>query len=91
MSSKKFTAGLSSLLESPTTESKEQKQRGRPPQNKEKTEKIASFIVSLEHLRKLKAVSYWDRVTAKEVLATALEEYFSRYEKKHGAIKDPNK
>jgi hypothetical protein len=45
----------------------------------------------MEHHSKLKAVAYWDRMTVKDVLATALEEYFTKYEKKNGPIKEPNR
>ena len=91
---KKFAAGLNSLLESPAKETaapKKVARRGRAASTGLKEDKIASFVVSLEHLRKIKAVAYWERMTSKEVLATALEEYFSRYEKKHGGIKETGK
>jgi hypothetical protein len=91
--SKKFTGGLSSLLEKqPATEKAQPTaKRGRPARTEPREEKVASFVVSLEHLQKIKAVAYWERLTAKEVLATALEEYFTRYEKKNGPIKEVSK
>ncbi len=94
--SKKFTAGLNTLLEGPTEKEQASKEKqpgkaGRPPLNKPKTDRIASFVVSMEHHSKLKAVAYWDRMTVKDVLATALEEYFTKYEKKNGPIKEPTR
>lgn len=47
----------------------------------------ATFIVREDSLEKLKAVAYWDRVSIKDVLRTALQEYIERYEKKNGTIK----
>lgn len=50
-------------------------------------EKRATFIVKEEHLEKLKAVAYWDRVKIKDALGAALDKYLEAYEKKNGPLK----
>ena len=93
MSKKDFTGGLSSLL----GEQKEKPKLGRPKtQNKKITkssqegtkenETRATFIVNEELLEKLKAIAYWDRLLIKEVVATALEQAVTKYEKENGTI-----
>jgi len=97
MSKKDIKTGLEGLLGS-TEEGKFKKstipyviKKGRKPRSDkippEEKDKRATFLVKKRHLQNLKDIAYWDRLTIKEVLATALEEYFTRYEKKHGEIK----
>lgn len=50
-------------------------------------EKRATFIVKEEHLEKLKAVAYWDRLKIKDALGAALDKYLEAYEKKNGPLK----
>lgn len=94
MAKKDFSGGLSSLL----GEQPEKPKVGRPKTNfreitkssqegTKENETRATFILNEYLLDKLKAVAYWDRVTIKQVVNTALEEYLSRYEKKNGEIK----
>lgn len=94
MAKKDFSGGLSSLL----GEQPEKPKVGRPKTNfreitkssqegTKENETRATFILNEDLLDKLKAVAYWDRVTIKQVVNTALEEYLSRYEKKNGEIK----
>jgi predicted nucleic acid-binding protein len=95
MSKKNFTGGLNSLLgESP----KEPKKTGRPKtaakeitktsqEGTKESETRATFIVNEEQLEKLKSIAYWDRLLIKDVVAQALEDYLTKYEKKTGAIK----
>lgn len=47
----------------------------------------ATFILNAADLEKLKAVAYWDRLLLKEVVAEAITQYLTSYEKKNGAIK----
>src|SRR5664280_1840121 len=93
MSKKNFTGGLNSLL----GDQPEKPKKGRPvTQTKEITkssqegtkenETRATFIVNEELLEKLKAVAYWERRMIKEVIASALEEVVSKYEKRNGPV-----
>jgi hypothetical protein len=95
MSKKNFTGGLNTLLgENPEPETKP----GRPKSSAKEITKTsqegtkdketrATFIVNEDQLEKLKSIAYWDRLLIKDVVAQALEEYLTRYEKKNGAIK----
>ncbi len=95
MSKKNFTGGLNSLLgETP----EEPKKTGRPntaekeitktsQEGTKQSETRATFIVNEEQLEKLKSIAYWDRLLIKDVVAQALEDYLTKYEKKNGAIK----
>lgn len=47
----------------------------------------ATFIINETILEKVKDLAYWERVTIKEVVNTALEEAIAKYEKKNGEIK----
>ena len=98
MSKKNFTGGLNSLL----GDQPEKPKRGRPvTQTKEITkssqegtkenETRATFIVNEELLEKLKAIAYWDRLLIKDVIATALQDAITKYEKKNGDIKPIHK
>ena len=54
------------------------KHRGRPKGSGAKGPdkwKRATFIVRRDHLEKIKALAYWERVTATELLDRALETY----------------
>ena len=54
------------------------KHRGRPKGSGTKGPdkwKRATFIVRREHLEKIKALAYWERVTATELVDQALETY----------------
>jgi len=98
MSKKTFIGGLDSLLrEKPEVQPKKV---GRPKTRKEpkeyksssqsglnEDETRATFIVNMEALEKLKAIAYWDRITIKTIVSSALAEALLNYEKKHGAIK----
>jgi hypothetical protein len=95
MSKKNFTGGLNTLLgESPEPEPKP----GRPKSSAKEITKTsqegtkdketrATFIVNEDQLEKLKSIAYWDRLLIKDVVAQALEDYLTNYEKKNGAIK----
>lgn len=48
----------------------------------------ATFIVKEITLEKIKSISYWERVSIKQVVNEALKEYISKYEKKQGNIKE---
>jgi hypothetical protein len=52
-------------------------------------EKRATYILKEEHVDKMKAIAYWDRVKIKKVLEAAMERYIAAWEKKHGPVKQP--
>lgn len=93
MSKKDFSGGLGSLL----GEQPEKPKVGRPKtstrvitkSSQEGTrdgETRATFVVNEELLEKVKALAYWDRVTIKTVVNTALQEAIDKYEKKNGPL-----
>lgn len=47
----------------------------------------ATFIVSEQSLEKIKNISYWQRLSIKDVVNDALSEYLERHEKKNGPVK----
>ena len=72
--------------------------RGRPQTNYREVEKSsqtgcleketrATFIVNEEDLEKFKAVAYWERLSLKEAIGTAIKDYIGKYEQKNGAVK----
>ena len=94
MAKKDFIGGLNSLL----GDQPEKPKVGRPRTQFKEVKKSsqegtlegeirATFIVKETLLEKVKAVAYWDRLKMKDVIQIALEEYFSRYEKKNGQVK----
>jgi hypothetical protein len=95
MAKKSFSGGLNSLL----GDTKQPEQAAElKAANKEITktsqsgtkvkETRATFIVNEDLLEKMKALAYWDRVLIKDIVNSALEDYFARYEKKNGEIKE---
>lgn len=80
MSKKNFKTAFDSLLDIEEPVSKK-----RAP-----NEKRATFIIKLDQLEKLKAISYYDRKLLKETLAEALEIYILNYESKNGTL-EPRK
>ena len=58
------------------------------PKTKTKTAtKPATFKYSPVHLEKLRALSFYSKKLIQDIVGEALEEYFQRYEEKHGKIK----
>lgn len=47
----------------------------------------ATFIVNKDDLAKLKDVAYWERLTYKAVIGSAIKSYIEKYEQKNGAVK----
>jgi hypothetical protein len=47
----------------------------------------ATFIVSKDNLTKLKQIAYWNRKPLKQVIAEAIQETITKYEKKNGPLK----
>ena len=94
MSKKDFSGGLSSLL----GDREEKPKQGRPKTSTRKitnssqegtkeNETRATFIVNEDHLEKVKAIAYWERIKIKEVVDNALAEAIAKYEKKNGPVK----
>ncbi|HYH15272.1 MAG TPA: hypothetical protein VD794_08630 [Flavisolibacter sp.] len=50
-------------------------------------EERRTYIVNADVAEKLDAIAYWDRLTIKEVVNTALADYAAKYEKKNGPIR----
>lgn len=84
------------ITEKPTASKKDN--RGRPKTQNWKITKSseegtlqdetrATFIVKKELLGKLKGIAYWERMTIKELINTALTEAITKYEKENGEIK----
>ena len=84
--SKSFKGGLNSLL-GETEDTK--KKRGRPKVNTRETTKTsqagikegetrATFILNENQLEAIKAIAYWDRVSIKDVLFQAIEDYLTK-------------
>jgi len=71
-------AGNISNIENTKTRPGAAKQRGRPKGSGDKSPnkwKRATFIVKRDYLDKIKALAYWKRVTATELVNQALETY----------------
>ena len=95
---KDFTGGLSSLLgetpgpkaqpaDEPPGAIKVGKEITKTSQIGTKEEETrATFIVNEGSLEKIKAVAYWERMQIKDVVAIALTDYLSKYEKATGPI-----
>ena len=90
---KDFLNELIKLTEEPKTP-----KRGRPvTQTKEITkssqegtkenETRATFIINEDLLEKVKAIAYWDRLSIKDVVNSALVEAIAKYEEKEGPVK----
>lgn len=46
-----------------------------------------TFIANKKQIEKIKAIAYWDRLSIKDVLGNALNEYLTEYENNNGKIK----
>jgi hypothetical protein len=49
-------------------------------------ESRTTLVLPVSLMDKVKAVAYWERLTLKDVVLSALEDYLKAYEKKQGAI-----
>ena len=94
---KDFTGGLSTLLgemhspkaqpsDEPTGTDKESRITKTSQIGTKEEETRATFIVNEGSLEKIKAVAYWERMQIKDVVAIALADYLSKYEKATGPI-----
>lgn len=83
--SKEFGKGIAALFgeddEDIPQPSKQNESNSKEIEKKVDPEKRATFIVSSDHLEKLKGVAFWERKKIKEVLAEALDEYFKGLDK----------
>ena len=91
---KSFAGGLSSIL----GDQPQQPRRGRPRTNfreitKSSQEGIrlnetrATFIIREDLLDKIKAIAYWDRLTIKQFMDSALSGAIESWEEANGSIK----
>lgn len=86
MAGKTFKGGMDSLLGGAKDSTKK---RGRPKVNVREITKTsqagtkpgetrATFIMNEDQLEKVKAIAYWDRVSIKDVLSHALDDYLAK-------------
>jgi hypothetical protein len=90
MSKKDFKGGLDTLLGEAGYKPKKKEPKVAKKSTKQglpENEIRATFIVDEDSLEKLRAISYWDRLTIKEVVQGAISSYLESYEKKNGKIK----
>jgi len=91
---KSFAGGLSSIL----GDQPQQPRRGRPRTNfreitKSSQEGVrlnetrATFIIREDLLDKIKAIAYWDRLTIKQFMDSALSGAIESWEEANGSIK----
>lgn len=89
MKKKNLKTGLEALLGGSGTESsaaatERQAERPAAPAGAKKS---ATFKYDEEHLKKLKALAFWEDKLIQDIVAEALEDYFTRYEKEKGEIR----
>jgi hypothetical protein len=83
MSKKDFKGGIDGLLGGKNSvQSAESK--GRPAITKTV---ITTLLTNAETLQKIRGIAYWDRVSIKEVLNDALNQYIDKYESTKGVVK----
>lgn len=91
---KSFAGGLSSIL----GDQPQQPRRGRPRTNfreitKSSQEGVrlnetrATFIIREDVLDKIKAIAYWDRLTIKQFMDSALSGAIESWEEANGSVK----
>jgi hypothetical protein len=95
MSKKDFKGGLSSLL---GDQAQAKPKIGRPKSNfkeirntteigTKENESRTTFILNNDLQEKIKAIAYWDRLTIKDVVNSALLEAVAKWQKKNGEVK----
>lgn len=90
MGKKDFRGGLDSLLTSSKTKPAKKAEKPTQPQReavRPSAMKAATFKFKPEHLEKLKAVAYFDNRLIQDLVAEALGDFFTKYEKTKGKIK----
>ena len=50
-----------------------------------------TFIVDAALTEKIINIAYWDRITVKEAMKAAMQDYVNKYEKENGPVKMPGK
>jgi hypothetical protein len=58
-------------------------------QKQQYAETKSTFVIRHDHLDKVKAIAFVERKMIKDILATALEDYITNYEKINGAVQLP--
>lgn len=102
MGKKTFTTSTSTILtkvqearvEEQTKQTEDSRQMGRPRNRRTSTSQQGlrdgltrmTFIVSQEHQDKLKYISYNERLSIREILDEAIEDYLNKYEEQAGPI-----
>jgi hypothetical protein len=79
MKKKSFRGTFNDLLGS--DENVEQKR-----ETKNVIEKKYTLVANVEHMDKVKAISYMERKMIKDIFAEALSSYIENYEKKNGEV-----
>lgn len=81
--------GLDSLLTGSKSQAAKKAERPKPETAREKPSamKAATFKYKPEHLEKLRTVAFFDKRLIQDIVAEALEDYFTKYEKAKGKIK----
>jgi len=85
MGKKNFKSSFDDLLggKLPTREHVSSVQRSKIRETK------ATFVITVDHLDKLRAISYLERKMIKDVLADVLDGYIDSYERSNGSIQLP--
>ena len=102
MGKKTFTSSTSTILNrvqevrvEEQTKQEDSRQMGRPRNRRTSTSQQGlrdgltrmTFIVSQEHQDKLKYISYNERLSIREILDEAIEDYLNKYEEQAGPIR----
>ena len=85
MGKKTFRGGIDSVLGEVSQEETPLKEK-RKPDAPQPGEKRATFHIAEDLLEKVKAIAYWERLTIKEVVNEAFDNYVANYEQNKGAI-----
>lgn len=89
MAGKTFKGGMDSLLSGSRSVKESTSKRGRPKVNTREITKTsqagtkegetrATFIINEKHLELVKALAYWDRISIKDALFIAIDDYLTK-------------
>jgi len=72
--------GIDAFIEGATASKAEEKKKaspGRPAAEDAASRTRQTFVISTRHLELIREASYWDRIEQKDIIAAALDMYFS--------------